>query len=266
MNPRSGLVGSILVVALLGAAALLVELRLPTVIVCAAGMLLARHSPPWRWAFAAGLPVALILAFGWAVADRLLVGPFECADPLSSVAWARALEAALVIGAVLVLAAFLREPVRELGLRRPSRPEVVLGVAAVLLIPLPSLYLGAALAEPFFGPIELDLSQPLAIVPALTLAVANGTMEELAYRGALMHWLSRAAGPTVGLAGQAIVFGLAHTGPDFTGPALPVVLAIMAGGLIAGLIVRRTGSLWLPIIVHICFDVPLYYAAACRLV
>jgi membrane protease YdiL (CAAX protease family) len=39
----------------------------------------------------------------------------------------------------------------------------------------------------------------------------------------------------------------------------------MAGGLAAGLIVRRTGSLWLPILVHIALDVPLYYAAACRL-
>ena len=32
----------------------------------------------------------------------------------------------------------------------------------------------------------IDLSQPGALVPALVLAVANGTMEELAYRGALM--------------------------------------------------------------------------------
>ncbi len=90
-------------------------------------------------------------------------------------------------------------------------------------------------------------------------------MEELAYRGALMGWMSRAAGPTVALIGQAIVFGLAHTGTDFVASPLPVVLVIIAGGLIAGLIVRRTGSLWLPILVHIALDVPLYYAAACRL-
>ena len=68
-----------------------------------------------------------------------------------------------------------------------------------------------------------------------------------------------------GLLGQAVIFGAAHTGPDFTGSALPVVLAIAAAGLLAGLIVRRTGSLLLPILVHIAFDVPLYYAVACRL-
>jgi len=81
----------------------------------------------------------------------------------------------------------------------------------------------------------------------------------------LMAWLSRAAGPTIGLVGQALVFGAAHTGPDYVGPVLPVVSVIIAGGIVAGIIVRRTGSLWLPIVVHICFDVPLYYAAACRL-
>jgi membrane protease YdiL (CAAX protease family) len=68
----------------------------------------------------------------------------------------------------------------------------------------------------------------------------------------------------VGLLGQALIFGLAHSGADFVGPVIPVVLAIAAAGLIAGLIVRRSGSLWLPIVVHIAFDVPLYYALACR--
>ena len=67
------------------------------------------------------------------------------------------------------------------------------------------------------------------------------------------------------LVGQAAVFGLAHTGPDFTGPELPVVLFIASAGLVAGLIVRRSGSLWFVIAAHIAFDVPLYYAAACRL-
>jgi membrane protease YdiL (CAAX protease family) len=81
----------------------------------------------------------------------------------------------------------------------------------------------------------------------------------------LMSWLSRAAGPTMALLGQAFVFGAAHTGTDYVASAIPVVLVIIAGGLVAGIVVRRTGSLLLPIVVHICFDVPLYYAAVCRL-
>ena len=196
---------------------------------------------------------------------RLLGDRFDCGDPVSPVAWLRVAEAATVIAALLLLARHLGTTLRGLGLARPTRRELGLGIAAILVIPVPGLYLGAILAEPFFGPMRLELAQPLAILPALALAVANGTMEELAYRGALMGWLSRAAGPTFALIGQAIVFGLAHTGTDFVASPLPVVLVIVAGGLVAGLIVRRTGSLWLPILVHIALDVPLYYAAACRL-
>ncbi len=265
MTRTSGLAAAVACVVALSVAALVPGLRLPLLAGLLVVMAVAPRGAAWRWAIAGALPVALLFVLAHHLLDRQLGGPFECADPTSPVAWLRVLEALFVIGAILALAGWLGSTARELGLRRPSRNEAVLGVVAVALIPIPSLYLGTVLAEPFFGQIRLDLSQPMAIVPALVLAVANGTMEELAYRGALMAWLSRAAGPTVGLVGQAIVFGAAHTGPDFTGPVLPVVLAIVAGGLIAGLIVRRTGSLWLPIVVHICFDIPLYYAAACRL-
>lgn len=265
MNRTPGIVAAIASVVALSVAALVPELRLPLLVVLLLAMVLAPRGAPWRWAIGGALPVALLFVLAHHLLDRQLDGPFGCADVASPVAWLRALEALLVSGAILGLARWLGSTAGELGLCRPSRNEALLGVAAVVLIPIPSLYLGTVLAEPFFGQIELDLSQPLAIVPALVLAIANGTMEELAYRGALMAWLSRAAGPAVGLVGQAIVFGAAHTGSDFTGPVLPVVLAIIAGGLVAGLIVRRTGSLWLPIIVHICFDIPLYYAAACRL-
>jgi len=247
------------------AAALVPLLRVPVLVALGSGAWLLSSGSTARLALAAGVPIAIILVWGDLVGSRLLIDDFACADPFSPVAWLRVAEAVLVIGAIVLLARHLGTSMTSLGLRRPNRTEALLGIAAVLLIPLPSLYIGAILAEPFFGPIRLDLAQPLAIVPALTLAIANGTMEELAYRGALMSWLSRAAGPVVGVVGQALIFGVAHTGPDFIGSPLPVVLTIMAGGLIAGLIVRRTGSLWLPIIVHIAFDVPLYYAAACRM-
>jgi membrane protease YdiL (CAAX protease family) len=252
-------------IAALIVAALIPPLRVPLLVGLGVGVLAAPRGSAWRWACAAGLPATLILVWGWLVGERLLGDRFECADPLSPVAWLRVAEAVLVIGSVVVLARSLGTDLQALGVRRPSRRELALGLGAIVLIPIPSLVLGAVLAEPFFGPIRLDLAQPLALLPALTLALANGTMEELAYRGALMSWLSRVGGPAVGLVGQALVFGAAHTGSDFVGPALPVVVFISAAGLVAGLAARRTGSLWLPIVAHVAFDVPLYYAAACRL-
>jgi membrane protease YdiL (CAAX protease family) len=238
----------------------------PVVLVVLVSTLLLSHAgSALRWASAAGLPVALILLWGSLAGNQARSDLADCANLLSPPAVVRVVEAAVVIGVIVLLARWLGVALGSLGLRRPSRLEVGLGALAVIAVPSASLLLGSTLAEPFFGPIRLHLSDPAAILPALALAVANGTMEELAYRGALLSWLGRAAAPAVALVGQALVFGAAHTGGDYVGAAWPVLLTVAAGGLLAGLIVRRSGSLWLPIVVHIGFDVPLYYAAVCRL-
>jgi membrane protease YdiL (CAAX protease family) len=106
-----------------------------------------------------------------------------------------------------------------------------------------ALLLGALLARPFFGDFELDLSQPGAVVPALVFALSNGIMEEVAYRGILMGWLARVTGLWPAVLAQGVVFGLAHGGPDFVGSPLPVILAMTAGGIVAGAITMRTRSL-----------------------
>lgn len=263
MSPPSVLAAGVIVA--LVTAALVPALRPVVLIVLGLTTLLARPGSMLLWAAAAGLPVALILTWGDVVGSEMRNDLLDCGNIASHPALLR-IAAALVVGALVVLLARrLGVSLGSLGLQRPTRTEATLGLLAVLLVPAASLLVGPFLAEPFFGPIHLHLSEPLAIVPALGLAVANGTMEELAYRGALMSWLTRPAGPTMALVGQAVVFGAAHTGSDFVGPALPVLVVVALGGLVAGIIVRRTGSLLLPIIVHICLDVPLYYAAVCRL-
>jgi membrane protease YdiL (CAAX protease family) len=90
-------------------------------------------------------------------------------------------------------------------------------------------------------------------------------MEEVAYRGAMPGWLTPSLGVLATILAQAIVFGAAHGGDDFVSSPLPVMLAVAAGGVATGVIVRRTDSLTFPIAVHAAFDVPLYYVAACRL-
>jgi len=227
-------------------------------------MVVPRRSPSWR-SLAAGMPVALILTWGGVIGSQARTDLLDCANPVAPVALSRMAEAALVVLVTMLLARRLGGSLAGLGIRRPTRTEITLSVLAIAIIPAASLMVGGALAEPFFGPVRLYLGAPLALVPALLLAVANGTMEELAYRGALLTWLSPSVGLRVALVGQTVVFGLAHSGTDYVASAVPVMLAITASGLLAGLIVRRTGSLLLPIVVHICFDIPLFYAAACRL-
>jgi membrane protease YdiL (CAAX protease family) len=266
-SPRDtpGMLVSVAVLALLGTGALVPASRPVGLLVLGLAFLTANQGSPVRWAAAAGLPVAVILVWGALAGNQARSDLVECGDLFSPPAMVRMAEAIVVCGLIVVLAQRLGVTVASLGLTRPGRPEVALGVLAVAIVPMGSLLVGSWLAEPFFGPIRLHLADPGAIVPALALAVANGTMEELAYRGALMAWLSRASVPLLALVGQSVVFATAHTGVDFVGEAWPVMLAVGSGGLLAGIIVRRSGSLWLPIVVHICFDVPLYYAAVCRL-
>jgi len=126
-----------------------------------------------------------------------------------------------------------------------------------------ALVIGPFLARPFFGDVGYDITRVGAIAPALLFALANGSMEELVYRGALMGWSARVMGMGPAIVGQAVVFGLAHSGSDVVGNGVPLSLALGAGGLLAGVIAVRTRSLLLPIAIHVGLDIPIYHAFAC---
>jgi membrane protease YdiL (CAAX protease family) len=152
----------------------------------------------------------------------------------------------------------------ELGLRWPSRPWTLVSLAAVPTIGLGAVFLGPILAEPFFGPLSVATADLRGLIPALAFAVANAAMEEVAYRGALLRWLTPVTGSATALAFQAIVFGLAHSvGTDFIGSPLPVMAATAAAGLVLGALALRTGSLLLPIAIHLALDIPVFYGKVC---
>ena len=133
----------------------------------------------------------------------------------------------------------------------------LIAIAGLLLVgPLAvyvaSLFGDSALGAMVFGAYSLDLSQPLAILPAIVFAASNALAEELAYRGALRVWLRPALGIFGANLAQAVLFGLAHTGEDFVGleGAIPVMVAMMVVGFVAGVVARRTGSLTIPLAIH----------------
>lgn len=222
----------------------------------------ARHAPV-RWAWAAAVPVALSLVWGTWPAPSGAADGSDCADPASPVASWRALEAIVVLTVLTGIAMALRATRSSLLLRWPARRHVRWAVLGLVLSGPVALVLGPLLARPFFGPIGYDLTSIGAIVPALVFAVSNGVMEELIYRGALMGWSAKVMGIGPAVVGQAVVFGLAHSGADVVGPAVPLMLAMGAGGLLAGVIAIRTRSLLIPIAVHVGLDIPIYYAFAC---
>ena len=179
--------------------------------------LTARVAGQMRWAWAAPIPVAVSLCWGLLAAPLADPGGADCASLASPPAVWRATEAILALGSLGLLAVILHAGRANLALHRPARRVAWLAAAGAVILGPVGLLLGPALAQPFFGPIGLDLSRPGFIAPALVFAIANGVMEEVAYRGALLGWTARVTGPRLALVGQAIVFGLAHGGADVGG-------------------------------------------------
>ena len=222
-------------------------------------------------ALAAVIPAAAILV--WRAIPQPLADSTgaDCANLLAPPAVWRFLEGAVGLAAVLILVWDRRARLAELGLTRGSRRLFLASLAGLVVVGPLALYVadllgGTELGSRFFGSFALDLSQPLAFLPALLFAASNALAEELAYRGAMRTWLIPSLGITGANLAQAIVFGLAHTGEDFVGieAVIPTMLAMIAVGFLAGVIARRTGSLTLPLAIHAAADIPIYFYWACR--
>jgi membrane protease YdiL (CAAX protease family) len=188
----------------------------------------------------------------------------SCATPLAPFALYRAVGALLVLVAMWLVFRLVGARARGVGIVAPRSLTVLASVVLIGVIGLVATFVGPLVAEPFFGPLPIDLGNPWAILPALVFAIANATMEETAYRGVLLRWLVPSRGVVVALVIQAAVFGLAHgVGTDFAQSPLPVIAATALGGLTFGVIALRTGSLILPIALHTAVDIPIYFANAC---
>jgi membrane protease YdiL (CAAX protease family) len=264
--PAARFVTAVLPVALILAGMAAAPARWPVLAVLLAGLrLLAWRRDEALWLWAALVPLAVRIAWAGS-ATSPLPGLADCGNALSAPVVARVVEAALVVGTLAIITVVLRAGAAGLSVRLPSRRIVALSIVGPVVVTPVALLVGPPLAGPFFGPVRIELGIAGALLPALFLGAANAVMEEVTFRGAIQGWGARVLGPTGALLLQAALFGLAHAGPDFLNPLveLPILVAAAAGGLIAGLIVQRTGSLLLPIAIHLALDIPLYYAVACR--
>ena len=231
---------SLVPIALLVVAAALPGVRVPVLIalVAGAGIAIAARRPcaghgrrpcPWRSASCGAR---------WPPRPphRTVLTAPNLASPVAM--W-RGLEVVVVLATVATLAVVLKATPASLWLRWPARRWVPWAVAGFLAAGPVALLLGPYLARPFFGEVGYELVFG-GLVPALVFAVANGVMEELIYRGALMGWSARVMGLGPAVVGQAVVFGVAHSGADVIGFQLPLMLALGVGGLLAGIITVRT--------------------------
>lgn len=216
-------------------------------------------------AWAATLPVAILVGWPWFLGADLPLGEIACAEPFSEIVVRRLFVAAIGLGLVgLVTVAHTGSRV-ELGLRRPSRGEALVAIGGLLVLGIGGVFIGPVIAEPFFG--RLSFAIPVAaIVPALLFGIANGVLEEVAYRGVLQGFLGRLLPVGWAIVFQGLVFGIVHAGPEVVA-LMPLHIALLSAVGIAGGIVRwRLGSLWIPVGIHVGADIALYVGLACRAV
>lgn len=251
----------------LGAAAAFVQPFRPAALLIAiiATVVAARREGPGVWAWAATVPLTGLLCWGLLPAPAAAPDLASCASLLSPPMLWRVAEVLVVLGGAALLARWLPGVPRHLPRERVRAWMLAgAGTAGIVAAPL-ALTMAAEAARPFFGERHLELGITGAMAPALVFALANATLEEGVYRGVLLGWLEPALGTTGAILAQAAIFGLAHNGTDYIASPLPVIVATFAGGALAGFVVKRTGSLAIPIVIHAALDVPLYYALACRL-
>jgi membrane protease YdiL (CAAX protease family) len=257
---------------LLLAAAAFEGLRLPVLVALLVGFIAAmwharsKGTLPSSETFVYGACMLVALSIAWsdiALPTNARDGS-SCANLFAPFALYRAAGTVLVLAAVAVVVRLLGATGVEIGFGRVSRAAAALTLGAFLAVAIVAVFIGPAMAEPFFGPLPVALGNMSAVLPALLFAIANATMEEVMYRGVLLRWVMRSRGPLLAMAVQAAAFGLAHgVGSDFSGSPLPVIAATAAAGLAFGVIALRTGSLLLPIALHAALDIPIYYANAC---
>jgi uncharacterized protein len=88
---------------------------------------------------------------------------------------------------------------------------------------------------------------PLGIIVLRIVAIGilGPVMEELVFRGVLFLPLLRRLGPPAAILITSVVFGLSHYGYEWA-----VVAFVCADGLFFGVARHRTGSVYLPMLLH----------------
>ncbi|WP_186557816.1 CPBP family intramembrane glutamic endopeptidase [Hyunsoonleella aquatilis] len=143
--------------------------------------------------------------------------------------------------------------IKRLGLRKPK-----LSVLDISALALGSLFFGwmarqlALKLFSFFGhlaetkelPVFENLTTGWGILMILTIAIAPGFVEEIAYRGFLQRGLIKKHSPFLAIFISSVLFGLAHITPQ------EIVFTFFMG-LWLGIISYRTNSIWPTIFCHI---------------
>lgn len=175
--------------------------------------------------------------------------------------WPPAITTVLVCSLpLLVLLLGRRGPARQVTpwLTVGRRPDVTVLLLAPITVVLAAVALVAwtVSARPDPGPFLAGVAGSplwLALLGVVAFALVNPIWEELLFRGVLLEDLSHTWSPAAAVAGQAVVFGLAHWS-GFPSGWIGMTMAAVWGAAL-GVIRLRTGGIVLPYLVHVTANI-----------
>jgi membrane protease YdiL (CAAX protease family) len=157
-------------------------------------------------------------------------------------------EDAAIIGTIVLLVLLTRDHPEELFLSR-GRLGLGLAIGITSFLVFTVLGISATLAR------SARPDRLRELLPAyLLVALADGFMEELLFRGLFLRRLGRLVGAHWANVVMATVFTLMHLGVLFTASLPTFLVTVFLLGLLCGWIMQRTGSLLAPALFHAGVD------------
>ena len=202
--------------------------------------------------------IALLVMQGASAMELSIRGPELMAESTTLFFAGNAVGLALGLGVLAVLVARLQstDPWGLLRLRVPELSGMGLALVGLLaLIPvlgwlgmlnerLPVPEFIRAMEEEQLVLLEAALAGDVNLVVTLVLvALTPALFEEVFFRGLIQRNFERAWGGAVGIAMSGVVFGLFHF-------RLTQALPLIVLGVYMAYLAWRTGSLWVPVLVH----------------
>jgi membrane protease YdiL (CAAX protease family) len=207
--------------------------------------------------------VSLGFALAYLSAHSPLSGLGGASDTPKGAAAQKVLTEVIPISAAIFFAAWLsRRTLESLGLRR-AKVRQSLGLGLLATLPLLALFA----IDPSGGR-DAVLATPTAVIlswlPWIVLfSLANGFMEELWFRGLWLGGFKPVLGLPAAIHATSLAFALMHVIVYLPDVATVAVLtpAWLFMGYAYALIMRKTGSLWGPVLAHAFADVIFLLAA-----
>ncbi|MBM3122526.1 MAG: CPBP family intramembrane metalloprotease, partial [Chloroflexi bacterium] len=207
--------------------------------------------------------VSLGLALAYLAAHSPLSGLGGASDIPKGAAAEKVFTEVIPLSAAIALAAWLsRRSAESLGLRR-GKVSQSLGLGLLVTLPLLALFA----IDPSGGR-DAVLSTPAVLLRSwlpwiLVFSVANGFSEELWFRGLWLGGFKPVLGLPAAIHVTSLGFALMHVIVYLPDVATVAVLtpAWLFMGYAFAWIMRRTGSLWGPVLAHAVADVIFLYVA-----